>query len=376
MPNLSKILKNYNKNAISIGVLGGHSALDVCHGAKKFGFKTVAVCQKGRSQTYTKYFKSRERNGLDVGCIDHVINVDKFSDIVKPEIQEELQALNTIFIHNRYFWVYCNFAEIENNFQVPIHGSRIMVKLEERDVERNQYFLLREAGIRTPHIFKDPKSIDRLVLVKVNEAIRTYERAFFLANNYADYVKKSSELLKSGKITEQALNDAIIEEYIIGAHVNFNYFYSVLNKELELMGTDTRRQTNLDGILRLPAPEQIEVLKYLKPTMVETGHYTVTTKESILEKIFDIGEKFVKITQNEYDPGIIGAFALQGAVASENGKEELVIFDVSMRIPGSPGTKFTPHTSYLYGESISYGERIAIEIQQAIDENRLNEIVT
>jgi 5-formaminoimidazole-4-carboxamide-1-(beta)-D-ribofuranosyl 5'-monophosphate synthetase len=374
--NLSKILKNYNKSAISIGVLGGHSALDVCHGAKKLGFKTVAVCQKGRSNTYTKYYKTRERADSQVGCIDHTIEVEKFSDIVKPEIQEELRALNTIFIHNRYFWVYCNFSEIENDFEVPIHGSRMMVKLEERDIERNQYFLLREAGIRTPHIFKDPRDIDRLTLVKVNEAQRSYERAFFLANNYADYQKKSSELLKLGKITEIGLHDAIIEEYVIGAHVNFSYFYSVLNKELELMGTDTRRQTNLDGLLRLPATEQIEVLKYMKPTMVETGHYTVTTKESILEKAFDMGEKFVKITQKEYEPGIIGAFALQGAVASENGREEIVIFDVSMRIPGSPGTKFTPHTSYLYGDSISYGERIAMEIKQGIKENRLLEIVT
>ena len=63
------------------------------------------------------------------------------------------------------------------------------------------------------------------------------------------------------------------------------------------MGTDTRRQTNLDGILRLPANEQLEVLKYVKPKMIETGHITCTTKESILEKAFEIGEKFVEITK-------------------------------------------------------------------------------
>jgi len=187
--NLQKILQNYNKSAISIGVLGGHSALDVCHGAKKLGFKTVAVCQKGRDETYSKYYKSRDRNDEKIGCIDHIIHVDKFADIVKDEVQEELRALNTIFIHNRYFWVYCNFSEIENDFEVPIHGSREMVKLEERDIERNQYYLLKQAGIRIPHIYKDPKDIDRLVLVKVNEATRNYERAFFLANSYENYQK-------------------------------------------------------------------------------------------------------------------------------------------------------------------------------------------
>ena len=89
-----------------------------------------------------------------------------------------------------------------------------------------------------------------------------------------------------------------------------------------------------------------------------------------------LGEKFVKTTKKECSPGIIGPFALQGAMASEKGKEEMVVFDVSMRIPGSPLTRFTPHSGYLYGDSISYGERIAIEIKNAISMNKLKEIVT
>ena len=142
------------------------------------------------------------------------------------------------------------------------------------------------------------------------------------------------------------------------------------------MGTDTRRQTNLDGLIRLPANEQLEVLQYLQPKIIETGHIAATTKESIIEKIFELGEKFVATTQKEYPPGIIGPFALQGAMAADSGKEEMVVFDVSMRIPGSPLTPFTPHTSYLYGTSISYGERIAMELKKAANTGRLPEIVT
>jgi 5-formaminoimidazole-4-carboxamide-1-(beta)-D-ribofuranosyl 5'-monophosphate synthetase len=365
-----EILAGYDLDTITIGVLGGHSALDVCRGAKKYGFHTVAVCQKGREKTYTQYYKTRGSKG----CIDDVILLDKFTDVVT--IQKELREMNTIFIHNRYFWVYCDFTEIENEFRVPIFGTRTMLKLEERDVPKNQYYLLKKAGIRIPKIFEDPKDIDRLVLVKVNEAIRGYERAFFYAASYDEYRKKSKEMLKKGTITEEDLKDAVIEEYVVGAHVNFNYFYSVINDELELMGTDTRRQTNLDGILRLPADEQLEILTYLDVKLIETGHYAVTTKESIIEKIFTLGEKFVKTTKKEHPPGIIGPFALQGAVAAYKGREEAVIFDVSMRIPGSPGTRFTPHTGYLYGESISYGERVGMEIQAAVDQGRLHEIIT
>ncbi len=370
--NIKKILEGYDGSNISIGTLGGHSALDICRGAKLNGFRTVAVCQKGREKTYEKYYRTRDGKGI----IDEIILVDKFRDIVKKDVQEKLRSLNTIFIHNRYFWVYCNFKEIENKFLVPIFGTRDMVKFEERDVPKNQYYILQKAGIRIPKIFKNTKKINRLVIVKAAEAAREYERAFFFCADYKGYLERSKELLEKKVITKQALKKAVIEEYIAGAQVNFNYFYSALNDELELMGTDTRRQTNLDGILRLPATEQLEILKYLKPKLIETGHIAVTTKESIVEKIFNIGEKFVAATKKLHKPGIIGPFALQGAVVAEEGKEEIVIFDVSMRIPGSPGTMFTPYSAYLYHKPISYGERIAMEIRKAADDDKLELICT
>jgi 5-formaminoimidazole-4-carboxamide-1-(beta)-D-ribofuranosyl 5'-monophosphate synthetase len=370
---IQSLVDDYNLEEITIGVLGGHSGLDVCRGAKKYGFKTLAVCQKGREKTYSKYYKSR---GDGRGCIDDTIILKNFSDILKPEIQDELKKRNTIFIQNRYFWVYFDYYKIENNFYIPIYGNRGMLKLEERDIPNNQYFLLEKAGIRYPKIYTNPKKIDRLVIVKVNEAIRGYERAFFYAVNYEDYINKSKKMIEKKLINKESLEKAVIEEYIVGAQINFNYFYSVINDELEIMGTDTRRQTNLDGLIRIPAREQLEVLNYIQPKIIETGHIAATTKESIIEKIFEIGEKFVTITKNKYEPGIIGPFALQGAISTENGAEEMVVFDVSMRIPGSPLTRFTPHSGYLYGNSISYGERISLEIKDAIDSGRLRDIVT
>jgi len=180
-----EILEEYDLDNITIGVLGGHSALDVCHGAKKYGFKTLAVCQKGREKTYTKYFKTCGKKG----CIDDIILLDKFRDRDVVKVQKELRERNTIFIHNRYFWVYCDFNEIENDFRVPIFGTR---------------------------------------------TLRGYERAFFYAASPEDYLKKSNELLKKGSITKEDLEKAVIEEYVVGAPVNFNYFYSVIDDELEL----------------------------------------------------------------------------------------------------------------------------------------------
>jgi 5-formaminoimidazole-4-carboxamide-1-(beta)-D-ribofuranosyl 5'-monophosphate synthetase len=132
----------------------------------------------------------------------------------------------------------------------------------------------------------------------------------------------------------------------------------------------------------MTADQQSKIAGHIDVKMIETGHVACTVKESILEKAFDLGEKFVAATKKikkDIDPaqkGIIGPFALQGAVVAENGKEDIVIFDVSLRIPGSPGTRATPYSGYLYGESLSVGGRIGMEIAHARDEERLSEILT
>ncbi len=388
---ISSLLKGYDLKNVTVGVLGGHSALDVCHGAKRHGFRTVCVAEKGRGRTYGKYYMTREMgkwgNG-EIGCIDEVIVVDHFSDVLKKNVQDKLKKLNTIFVHNRYFWVYFDdFSAVEHDFHIPIFGSRSLLKLEERDQPYNQYHLLQDAGIRTPKVYKGlglglgSMGIDRPVLVKASEAMRGFERAFFIVSSDAEYEREGARLEAEGKVHAH-WRDATVEEFVVGAPVNFNFFYSPLTGELELMGTDTRRQTNLDGFLRLTSDQQEKALKQVPLKMIETGHIACTVKESIVEKAFDLGEKFVaqcKKLPKELDPsgkGIVGPFALQGAVVAEEGKEDIVIFDVSFRIPGSPGTFATPYARYLYGESMSAGERIGMEIRTAIDCGRIAEILT
>jgi len=369
---IKKVLAGYDQLNIRIGSLGGHSALDVCRGAKAEGFETVVVAEKGREKVYAKHYKTRGNRG----CVDHVILVDKFADIVQPEIQEKLRALNTVFVHSRYFWVYCDYQKIENDFLVPILGSRMLVRKEERDEDKNQYFLLMEAGISMPKQFKDPKNIDRLVLVKAAEAERSYERAFFLVNNYKEYQAAAAKHITSGYINQASLDAAVIEEFVVGPQINLNFFYSPLTGEVELQGTDIRRQTNIDGILRMTAPEQLEVLKHVRPKYIENGHQAVTIKESLVEKAYEAAENFVAAVAKHYPPGMIGPFALQGAITAGPPKEELFVFDVSMRIPGSPSAMFTPYSGYMHGENISVGRRIAMEIKQAIAQNELDKLVT
>ena len=356
-----------------ISTLGSHSALDVSEGAVAEGYKSTVVCQKGREVTYSKQYKTRKRGNETLGVVDEVITVDKFSDIVKPEIQKQLEG--SVFIPNRSFSVYVGYDAIENDFKVPIFGNKALLRAEERTVPNNQYDLLKAADINIARTFK-PEEIDTLVLVKVQDARRSYERAFFFAASFEEYQEKSQKLLKEGIINQKDLEDARIEEFILGAQFNFNFFYSPLYGELELLGIDCRRQTNLDGLLRLPANQQLEVLKYKRFTTIEAGHIASTMRESLLQTGIEAGERFVETVKKFYPKGLIGPFALQGAIEEKDGKERFVVFDVSFRMPGSPGTRFTPYSSYLYRRPVSFGRRVAMEIKEAEKTDRMEEITS
>ncbi|HEY4700165.1 MAG TPA: formate--phosphoribosylaminoimidazolecarboxamide ligase family protein [Nitrososphaerales archaeon] len=371
-----QILSGYNLDRITVGTLGSHSALEVCKGAKDESLQTIVVCQKGREKTYDQYYRVKDSLGRGTGVVDETIILNQFKDMLNKEIQIHLLNNNTIFIPNRSFTVYVPYDGIENELIIPIFGSRSLLRAEERNIEKNQYYLLEKAGIMTPHKFEQYTDIDTLSIVKVNESRRTYERAFFYASNPKEYEERSRELIQKGLITKASLGESVIEEFVLGAQYNFNFFYSPLLGELEFLGTDARRQTNLDGLLRLPADEQLKVLSHLKARNVEVGHFATTIRESLIDKIFRLGEQFVEATKREYPPGIIGPFALQGSVVPGPPDEEIVIFDVSLRIPGSPGTKFTHYTECRWGFSISAGRRIAMEIKSAANEHRMEEIVT
>jgi 5-formaminoimidazole-4-carboxamide-1-(beta)-D-ribofuranosyl 5'-monophosphate synthetase len=301
-----------------------------------------------------------------------VILLDKFQDIVKPENLKELNSLQTVFVPNRSFSVYAGYENIEQKFTVPMLGNRYMLRTEERGTPRNQLWLLQQAAILTPRTFKSPDDIDRLAIVKVSEKDRAIERAFFYASSPEEYQKKADERMKKGIISQEALKQAIIEEYVVGAKFNANFFWSSLTGELDLLGFDKRVQTDLDGVLDLPAQEQLEL--NIPTQNIEIGHTGVTMRESQLEMVFEAGERFVEVCKREYPPGMIGLFALQGAVTKDL---KFCVFDVSPRVPGCPCVEPTsPYMKYKYGFEVGPGRRVAMEIKRALKADKLADVVT
>lgn len=359
---IRQIVNSYAPKNITVGALGSHSALDILDGAKDEGLRTIVVCQKGREKPY-KAFKR---------IADHIIILEKFSMVTEGKVQDDLRRKNVIFVPHRAFSTYVDYDSIENRFKVPMFGNRALLRAEERTASKNQYYLLEKAKIRTPLRIKKSQDIDRPVIVKVQEAKRKIERAFFVANSYQDFRKRSEKRIKEGIITKEDLNKAVIEEFVIGTYFNFNFFYSPLEDEVEFLGIDRRLQTNLNDFIALPAKQQLEIDVELQN--IEIGHMPATIRESMLEKVFELGEKFVKAVKTVYPPGPIGPFALQSVVTKDL---DVVVFDVSPRVPGSPMLATTsPYSKYYYGETIGTGRRIAMEIRNGIRQKRLAELVT
>lgn len=355
------------KQLITIATLGGHSSLEICAGAKAQGLPTCVIVQRGREKTYAHYFRT---------LIDSLIEVNHFRELTSTATIQQLKKVNALLIPHRYCQVYCDLEKLENNFFVPVFGNKRLLSYEERVGKKHQYQILDRSRVAYPKRYTKPQDIDRLVIVKVSEATRKYERAFFFAATYEDFQKRSKELVVKKMISDAALKEAVIEEYIVGAQVNFNFFYSPLKKRLELLGTDARRQTNIDGWMRIPAQEQLALSSYAAPSYIETGHVAVTVKESLLEKAFVLGEAVIKAAEAIEPPGIIGPFALQCGILPGPPEEQIIVYDLSLRMPGSPGIGATPYSSYLFGRPVSMGERIAMEIKMAVQENQMKKIIT
>jgi 5-formaminoimidazole-4-carboxamide-1-(beta)-D-ribofuranosyl 5'-monophosphate synthetase len=360
---VANIVNEYDLKNITIGTIGSHSALEIMDGAKDEDIKTVCICQKGRELPYQRFKR----------LTDEIILLDKFSDMLNREIQEKLVHSNTIMIAHRAFTAYLGYDNIENNLEIPIFGNRHLLRAEERTAERNQYYLLEKARIRHPRIYTNPSQIDGLAMVKVQEAKRKLERAFFMVSSYEDYMKKAKLKIKRGLINQDDLDSAIIEEYVFGTYFNFNFFYSPMRGETEFLGVERRLQTNLnDFTTSVPARQQMEIDVELQN--IEIGHTPASIRESLLEKVFKMGDDFTSLVKREYPPGIIGPISLQSIVTVEL---DLVVYDVSLRVPGNPIMATTsPYTKYYYGHTMGVGRRIAMEVKNAIEKQKLAEIVT
>lgn len=373
-----EVLEGYDLEDLRIGMIASHSALDTADGAVEENFRTLAVCQEGREKPYVKYFRAnRDKSGRIMnGMIDEVMMLKKFPQILEQENQDILKEKNTLFVPNRSFTSYCGIDAVEDQFQVPLLGSRNLLRSEERGDKRDYYWILDKAGLPFPEPI-EAEDINQLVMVKLPHAVKTLERGFFTAASYEEYCQKADLLLRQNVIDQDGIELARIERYVIGPVFNLDFFYSPIIKQIELIGIDWRFETSLDGHCRLPAPQQLTLNdKQINPEYTVCGHNSATLRESLLEKAFTLAEKYVEATQEYYAPGIIGPFCLQTCVDKDL---NFYIYDVAPRIGGGTNVHMAvghPYGNALWRTNMSTGRRLAREVRIALENDCLEKIVT
>ena len=375
-------LEKYDLKKAKIGVVGSHSGLDTCDGAASEGFRTVAICQNGREKTFNNYFKKiyNDDGSVYLVVVDETIILNKYADVMDPAVQERLMKDNVLFIPNRSFVSYSGIDAVENDFKVPMVGSRNLLRSEERGDERDYYWILEKAGLPAPKKVEKPEDIDGLTIIKVHHEQKKLERGFFTAQSYEQFVEKVTDLIKQGVIEENFLESARMEQYIIGPVFNLDFFRSPLEEkgeQVELLGIDWRFESSLDGYCRLPGKQQVELENDgIFPEYTVCGHNAATLRESLLDKAFALAEKYVKAAEKYYEPGIIGPFCLQTCVDKDL---NFYIYDVAPRIGGGTNIHMAvghPYGNALWRREMSTGRRLAMEIRRAIDEERVYEIIT
>ncbi|RLF92885.1 5-formaminoimidazole-4-carboxamide-1-(beta)-D-ribofuranosyl 5'-monophosphate synthetase [Thermococci archaeon] len=325
----------------TIATIGSHSALNILNGAKEEGFKTLLLCEKER-RFYERF-----------NVADKIIYLENLKDMGNKDIQEKLLEKNVIMIPHGSYISYLTLDFLENEFGVPIFGNKYLFRWEsDRNLEREW---LENSGIKIPKIFED-ENIDREVIVKFHGA--KGGKGYFFAENRKDIIEKVGK-----KENYQ------IQEYIKGVAMYFHFFYSPLEKDNVLMSIDRRYESNVDFLGRMPRGFEIE------PSYVVVGNFPIVIRESLLEKVFDIGDKVVEQSKKIHEKGLIGPYCLETIVTDE---PEIITFEISARIVAgtNPFIPYTPYSYIKYGKKMSMGRRIAVEIKNAIKEERLEDVIT
>jgi len=352
--NITDMLTSYDKKDLRICTVCSHSSLQIFNGARKEGFKTLGiVVGKKRKKMY---------DAFPLGKPDEFLIVDDYKDIL--DLTDELREKNVIVVPHGSFVEYLG-ADKFMDLDLPTFGNRDVLMWEsDRKMERKW---LEGAGLTMPKEIKDPHYIEQPVIVKYHGA--KGGRGFFIAKTYEEFKKRVDKKKKYS-----------IQEFVMGTRYYLHYFYSPIQNtgykmkkgSLQMLSMDRRDETTIDEVQRLGSIAELEELG-IHPTFVVTGNMPIVMRESLLPKVFEMGEAVVNKSMGLFG-GMIGSFCLE-TVVTEN--LEFKVFEISARIVAgtNPYIAGSPY-SELIQPDLSTGRRIAQEIKYANKKNMLDKILS
>ncbi|BDR91006.1 5-formaminoimidazole-4-carboxamide-1-(beta)-D-ribofuranosyl 5'-monophosphate synthetase [Vulcanisaeta souniana JCM 11219] len=335
--NIESIIRNYDLDRVSVATVASHTALQILRGASRLGFYTIAVAKPSTAWFYKRF-----------SFINEVLEVD-FSDF--ESVIDYLIERNTVFIPHGSYVEYVGWRRAIS-MPIPTFGNRYLIRWEAD--QRLKMKLLGHAGISIPKSFDDPSMVDGPVIVKLYGA--KGGKGYFIARDKDELIRRLSSIKE----------DFIIQEYVIGVPAYYHYFTSRMRDRVEIMGMDIRYESNVDG----------RVFGFEEPTFVVVGNLPMVLRESLLPTVQRYGEDFVKAVHELVPPGMIGPFSLESIIRDDM---SIVVFEFSGRIVAGTNVYMgvgSPYSTLYFDKPIDMGERIAIEIKDALGRGRLMDIVT
>ncbi|MBI4991123.1 formate--phosphoribosylaminoimidazolecarboxamide ligase [Candidatus Gottesmanbacteria bacterium] len=330
----------------TIATLASHSCLQILKGAKDEGFETLAIALSDRVNFY-KRFK----------FIDKIVSIKSYSEFYK--LEKNLAKEKVIFVPHGSITAYLG-SDYAGKIKMSHFGNKNVLSWE---IDREkQMEWLQKAGLKLPKIFKNPQEISSPVIIKLFGA--KGGSGYFLAKDKAEFLQKVKKFRRE---------KYIIQQYMVGTPVYLQYFYSPLKKEIELLGIDRRYESNVDGLSRLP-PKIFDKFKS-EPSFTVIGNFPIVIRESLLPEVYKMGEKIVAVSKKLISlKGLYGPFCLETIVTPN---QVFYAIEISCRIVAGTNLYIngSPYTDLQYGEPMSTGRRIAVEIKEAIKQKRLGEIL-
>ncbi|VVB98022.1 5-formaminoimidazole-4-carboxamide-1-(beta)-D-ribofuranosyl 5'-monophosphate synthetase [uncultured archaeon] len=340
---IDEIVSSYKKPP-AVATICSHSSLQIFHGARQEGLKTIGICIRGKEKIYDAFPLAKP---------DEFIFVNSYSDIPVSE----LVSRNAILVPHGSFVEY--MGEKVDDLAVPILGNRNSL-VWERSREK-MFDWMHKAGLKTPKVFLSPSQIDRPAIVKFQGA--KGGQGYVVVNSPEEYRQKVGD------------KKAMVQEFMTGVRAYPHYFYSPLNKKgypalegsVELLGVDRRIESNADEIGRA-----LHAGAHSRMSFTVVANEPMVLRESLLPEYMEIGKKTAEAADKLFG-GIPGPYCVETIITEDL---QIYAFEISARIVA--GTNIfadsSPYSVFMDEQPMSMGRRIAMEMKSAAKAKRLAEI--
>ena len=327
-------------NEVIIGTIASHSALNILSGAQAEGYKTVLFTKPDRIAFYKSFH-----------IADEIIQVSNYqNDILDNPIYSDN---NLILIPHGSFVAYLSLEKLLKS-KIPLFGTRKLLYWESDRKLKSKLML--DAGLKVPHEFSSIEEVkDSPVIVKFDGA--EGGRGYFVAKNQKELIDKLSLKGLDPKKSH-------FQEFVVGTKIYVQFFYSPLHRELETFGVDLRYETDVDSRIRFDNEYSFQIVGYVPAVL----------RESLLLEYYKMGLQFVESTEKNLEQPMIGPFCLETIV---DRNLNIYCFEFSGRIVAGTNL-FIPSSPYSYimhRKDVWMGRRIAMEIKEAVEKDRLSEVL-